>query len=164
MHKYCPIFVLECAATYICEKFLFGTLPLEIFCKKICEYISTEYKELSTQDVYEISENFLRVLSEGNIDDANAVLRSYAYERLSYTRNGKDRNWKSILFSPLKGNKKNRIDLKSIRINFQAYVFRHKHKQNIRMPEDWEIKNSNTSDFLKLMGSMEFSPFDILKT
>ena len=99
--------------------------------------MSAEYKELSTE--CKISENFLRVLSEGNIDDANAILRNYAYERLSYTRNGKDRNW-VILFSTLKGNKKIRIDLKSIRISFQAYVFRHKHKQNIEMPGDWETQ------------------------
>ena len=105
MDKHCPVFILECAATFICDNFLDGSLPLEIICKKVSEHIATEYKELPEEDLRDIAESFLRVLAEANVDEADVVLKSYAYERLTFRRSGKTRNWESMLFDPMKGQK-----------------------------------------------------------
>ena len=118
MDKHCPVFILECAATVICEKFLTGSLPIEIIAKKVNDHISTQFKEVPIEDLRDIVETFLRVLSEANVEEADLVLRNYAFERLSFRRNGKARNWDSILFDPMKGLKTFKLEMKLIRRNF----------------------------------------------
>ena len=162
MDKHCPVFILECAATFICENFLIGTLPIETICKKVCDHVSSEYRELPIEDLRDICESFLRVLAEANIEEADVVLKNYAYERLTFRRNGKERNWESLLFDPMKGLKNFRLDVKLSRRNFQAFLFRYKQQKRTGMPDGWELKNSKTNEFILKLGSIEFSPFDIV--
>ena len=162
MDKHCPVFILECAATFICENFLIGTLPIETICKKVCDHVSSEYRELPIEDLRDICESFLRVLAEANIEEADVVLKNYAYERLTFRRNGKERNWESMLFDPMKGLKNFRLDVKLSRRNFQAFLFRYKQQKRTRMPDGWELRNSKTNEFILKLGSIEFSPFDIM--
>jgi len=162
MDKHCPVFILECAATFICENFLIGTLPIDTICKKVCDHVSSEYRELPIEDLRDICESFLRVLAEANIEEADVVLKNYAYERLTFRRNGKERNWESLLFDPMKGLKNFRLDVKLSRRNFQAFLFRYKQQRRSGMPDGWELKNSKTNEFILKLGSIEFSPFDIM--
>ena len=162
MDKHCPVFILECAATFICENFLIGTLPIETICKKVCDHVSSEYRELPIEDLRDICESFLRVLAEANIEEADVVLKNYAYERLTFRRNGKERNWESLLFDPMKGLKNFKLDVKLSRRNFQAFLFRYKQQKRTGMPDGWELKNSKTNEFILKLGSIEFSPFDIM--
>jgi len=162
MDRHCPVFILESAATFVCDNFLTGTLPLDLICKKVCDHISKEYKELPLEDLQDVAEAFLRVLAEANVDEADIVLKNYAFDRLTFRRCGKDRNWESMLFDPMKGLKNFRLDMKLIRRNFQAFLFRYKQQNRTRMPESWELKNSKRNDFIKAMGSIQFSPFDIM--
>jgi hypothetical protein len=162
MDRHCPVFILEASATFVCDKFLVGTLPLDLICKKVAEHISREYKELPIEDLQDIAEAFLRVLAEANVEEADIVLKNYAYERLTFKRSGKERNWESMLFDPMKCLKTFKLDLKLIRRNFQAFLFRYKQRNRTGMPDSWELKNSKTNDFVKSLGSIEFSPFDIM--
>ena len=162
MDKHCPVFILECAATFICENFLIGTLPIDTICKKVCDHVSSEYRELPIEDLRDICESFLRVLAEANIEEADVVLKNYAYERLTFRRNGKERNWESLLFDPMKGLKNFRLDVKLSRRNFQAFLFRYKQQKRTGMPNGWELKNSKTNEFILKLGSIEFSSFDIM--
>ena len=162
MDKHCPVFILECAATFICENFLIGTLPIDTICKKVCDHVSSEYRELPIEDLRDICESFLRVLAEADIEEADVVLKNYAYERLTFRRNGKERNWESLLFDPMKGLKNFRLDVKLSRRNFQAFLFRYKQQKRTGMPDGWELKNSKTNEFILKLGSIEFSPFDIM--
>ncbi len=162
MDKHCPVFILECAATFICENFLIGTLPIDTICKKVCDHVSSEYRELPIEDLRDICESFLRVLAEANIEEADVVLKNYAYERLTFRRNGKERNWESLLFDPMKGLKNFRLDVKLSRRNFQAFLFRYKQQKRTGMPDGWELKKSKTNEFILKLGSIEFSPFDIM--
>ena len=162
MDKHCPVFILECAATFICENFLIGTLPIDTICKKVCDHVSSEYRELPIEDLRDICESFLRVLAEANIEEADVVLKNYAYERLTFRRNGKERNWESLLFDPMKGLKNFKLDVKLSRRNFQAFLFRYKQQKRTGMPDGWELKNSKTNEFILKLGSIEFSPFDIM--
>ncbi len=162
MDKHCPVFILECAATFICENFLIGSLPIDTICKKVCDHVSSEYRELPIEDLRDICESFLRVLAEANIEEADVVLKNYAYERLTFRRNGKERNWESLLFDPMKGLKNFRLDVKLSRRNFQAFLFRYKQQRRSGMPDGWELKNSKTNEFILKLGSIEFSPFDIM--
>ena len=75
MDRHCPVFILESAATFVCDNFLTGTLPLDLICKKVCDHISKEYKELPLEDLQDVAEAFLRVLAEANVDEADIVLK-----------------------------------------------------------------------------------------
>ena len=88
MDRHCPVFILEVAATFVCDNFLVGTLPLDLICKKVCDHISKEYKEMPLEDLQDVAEAFLRVLAEANVDEADEVLKNYAYQRLTFRRSG----------------------------------------------------------------------------
>ena len=51
----------------------------------------TEYKEFPVEDLQDIAEAFLRVLSEASVEEADIVLKNYAFERVTYRRKGKER-------------------------------------------------------------------------
>ena len=162
MDKFCPVFVLECAATYACENFLTGTLPLDLICKKISDYISSDYKEIDVEDLRDVSETFLRCLADAQVEEADIVLKNYAFDRLLFRRNGKQRGWDSLIRNPMKGLKEFNLDLKLIRRNFQAFIFRYKQKNLNKLPTDWSLRSFEENDFVKNMGHIEFSPFDIM--
>jgi hypothetical protein len=162
MDKHCPVFVLECAATFTCLNFLTGTLPLDLICKKVCDHINKEYKELLNEDLRDVAETFLRCLADANVEEADVVLKHYAFERLYYRRNGKERGWDSLMWNPMKGLKSLQLDLKLIRRHFQAFIFRYKQNKKHNLPADWEINKFEKNDFLKALGEIEFSPFDIM--
>ena len=114
------------------------------------------------EDLRDITESFLRVLADADVEEADIILRNYAFERITFRRTGKERNWESMLFDPMKGLKKFKLDAKLCRRNFQAFLFRYKQQKSNEMPENWELKSSKTNDFMIAMGSIEFSPFDVL--
>ena len=91
MDKHCPVFILECAATFACENFLVGTLPLDLICKKVCDHINSDYKELNIEDLRDVAETYLRCLADAKVDEADIKLLNYAYERIHFRRNGKER-------------------------------------------------------------------------
>jgi len=62
----------------------------------------------------------------------------------------------------MKGLKSFELDLKLVRRHFQAFIFRNKQRSTKRMPTGWEIKSFEHNDFIKFLGALEFSPFDIM--
>jgi len=66
MDRHCPVFILECAATFACEKFITGSLPLDLICKKISNNINTEYKKLQVNALRDVTETFLRSQADAN--------------------------------------------------------------------------------------------------
>lgn len=162
MDKHCPVFILECAASFACVNFLMGTLPLDLICKKICDHINKEYKELPIEDLRDAAETFLRCLADANVEDADIIFKNYIFERIYFRRNGKDRSWDSLMWNPMKGLKTFSLDLKLIRRHFQAFIFRYKQNKKPRIPSDWELSKCDANDFIKKLGKIEFSPFDIM--
>ena len=66
------------------------------------------------------------------------------------------------MWNPMKGLKSFQLDLKLIRRHFQAFIFRYKQNKKHNLPADWEINKFDKNDFLKALGQIEFSPFDIM--
>jgi hypothetical protein len=101
-------------------------------------------------------------LADANADDVDVILNNYAFERLNFRRGGKERSWTSLMWDPMKGLKSFELDLKLVRRHFQAFIFRNKQRSTKRMPAGWEIKSFEHNDFIKFLGALEFSPFDIM--
>jgi hypothetical protein len=114
------------------------------------------------EDLRDVAETYLRCLADANADDVDVILNNYAFERLNFRRGGKERSWTSLMWDPMKGLKSFELDLKLVRRHFQAFIFRNKQRSTKRMPTGWEIKSFEHNDFIKFLGALEFSPFDIM--
>ena len=140
MDKHCPVFVLECAATFTCINFLTGTLPLDLICKKVCDHINKEYKELLNEDLRDVAETFLRCLADANVEEADVVLKHYAFERLNY-REMEKKGVGILNVNPMKGLKSFQLDLKLIRRHFQALFLGTNRIKNIIYPPIGRLTN-----------------------
>jgi len=164
MNRYCPVFLIESVSAIAAEKFILAsTLPLDIFTKKLAEHLSKQYIEVNFQMLSKISENYLRVLSESNIDDADALLGSFVFNRINYfRRNGKKRSWGSALSNPSKGLKNLQFDFGLSRRNFRAFVYAYKnHAANTRS-DGWNLEKFEHEEFIRVIADFEYSGFDFL--
>jgi len=164
MNRYCPVFLIESVSAIAAEKFILAsTLPLDIFTKKLAEHLSKQYIEVNFQMLSKISENYLRVLSESNIDDADALLGSFVFNRINYfRRNGKKRSWGSAISNPSKGLKNLQFDFGLSRRNFRAFVYAYKnHAANTRS-DGWNLEKFEHEEFIRVIADFEYSGFDFL--
>ena len=164
MNRYCPVFLIESVSAIAAEKFILAsTLPLDIFTKKLAEHLSKQYIEVNFQMLSKISENYLRVLSESNIDDADALLASFVFNRINYfRRNGKKRSWGSAISNPAKRLKNLQFDFGLSRRNFRAFVYAYKnHAANTRS-NGWNLEKFEHEDFIRVIADFEYSGFDFL--
>ena len=117
---------------------------------------------MALEDLRDVAETYLRCLADANAEDVDLILKNYAFERLNFRRAGKERSWTSLMWDPMKGLKSFDLDLKLVRRHFQAFIFRNKQRNTKRMPSDWDLKTFEHNDFIKSLGNIEFSPFDIM--
>ena len=164
MNRYCPVFLIESTAAIAAERFILAsTLPLDVFTKKLAEHLSAHYMQINHQMLSKISENYLRVLAESNIDDAHEVLESFVFNRINYLRrNGKKRSWGSAISNPAKGLKSLRFDFGLSRRNFRAFVYAHKNHAANTHSNGWNLEKFDYVEFIREMGSFEYSGFDFL--
>ena len=164
MNRHCPVFLIESTSAIAAEKFITAsTLPLEIFNKKLAEHLSKHYVEVNYQMLSKVSENYLRVLSESDIHDADQLLGSFVFNRINYfRRTGKKRNWGSAISNPAKGLKNLQFDFGLSRRNFRAFVYAYKnHAANTRS-NGWNLQKFEHEEFIKAIGDFEYSGFDFL--
>ena len=110
-----------------------------------------------------MSENYLRVLSESNIDDADELLGAFVFNRINYfRRNGKKRSWGSAISNPSKGLKNLQFDFGLSRRNFRAFVYAYKnHAANTRS-DGWNLEKFEHEEFIRVIADFEYSGFDFL--
>jgi len=164
MNRYCPVFLIESVSAIAAGKFILAsTLPLDIFTKKLAEHLSKQYIEVNFQMLSKISENYLRVLSESNIDDADELLGAFVFNRINYfRRNGKKRSWGSAISNPSKGLKNLQFDFGLSRRNFRAFVYAYKnHAANTRS-DGWNLEKFEHEEFIRVIADFEYSGFDFL--
>jgi hypothetical protein len=164
MNRHCPVFLIESASAIAAERFILAsTLPLDIFTKKLSEHLSQQYIEVNFQMLSKISENFLRVLSESDIDDADELLRSFVFNRINYfRRNGKKRSWGSAISNPAKGLKNLQFDFGLSRRNFRAFVYAYKNHATNTHSNGWNLQKFEHEEFISEIGGFEYSGFDFL--
>jgi len=164
MNRYWPVFLIESTAAIAAERFILAsTLPLDVFTKKLAEHLSAHYMQINHQMLSKISENYLRVLAESNIDDAHEVLESFVFNRINYLRrNGKKRSWGSAISNPAKGLKSLQFDFGLSRRNFRAFVYAHKNHAANTHANGWNLEKFEYVEFIREMGSFEYSGFDFL--
>ena len=57
-------------------KFYNGNPTPDLICKKVCDHINKQYKELALEDLRDVAETYLRCLADANAEDVDLILKT----------------------------------------------------------------------------------------
>jgi len=146
----------------VADRYLSSNLEIETIAHKVSIFLQLNYSDENAQSIRTTAEEFMHSMLEAGIDNADVILLNYQYEKFVYKGNGKLRNWSPLLGDPLQSIKKRLYTPKSINRDFKAFVYRTKQSGAYNCPDGWSLSNQVSCSFLKDMGNLEVTAFDIL--
>jgi len=159
---FAPEFVFSIASAMVADRYLSSNLEIETIAHKVSIFLQLNYSDENAQSIRTTAEEFMHSMLEAGIDNADVILLNYQYEKFLYKGNGKLRNWSPLLGDPLQSIKKRLYTPKSINRDFKAFVYRTKQSGAYNCPDGWSLSNQVSCSFLKDMGNLEVTAFDIL--
>lgn len=159
---FAPEFVFSIASAMVADRYLSSNLEIETIAHKVSIFLQLNYSDENAQSIRTTAEEFMHSMLEADIDNADVILLNYQYEKFVYKGNGKLRNWSPLLGDPLQSIKKRLYTPKSINRDFKAFVYRTKQSGAYNCPDGWSLSNQVSCSFLKDMGNLEVTAFDIL--
>lgn len=159
---FAPEFVFSIASAMVADRYLSSNLEIETIAHKVSIFLQLNYSDENAQSIRTTAEEFMHSMLEAGIDNADVILLNYRYEKFVYKGNGKLRNWSPLLGDPLQSIKKRLYTPKSINRDFKAFVYRTKQSGAYNCPDGWSLSNQVSCSFLKDMGNLEVTAFDIL--
>ena len=159
---FAPEFVFSIASAMVADRYLSSNLEIETIAHKVSIFLQLNYSDENAQSIRTTAEEFMHSMLEAGIDNADVILLNYQYEKFVYKGNGKPRNWSPLLGDPLQSIKKRLYTPKSINRDFKAFVYRTKQSGAYNCPDGWSLSNQVSCSFLKDMGNLEVTAFDIL--
>lgn len=159
---FAPEFVFSIASAMVADRYLSSNLEIETIAHKVSIFLQLNYSDENAQSIRTTAEEFMHSMLEAGIDNADVILLNYQYEKFVYKGNGKLRNWSPLLGDPLQSKKKRLYTPKSINRDFKAFVYRTKQSGAYNCPDGWSLSNQVSCSFLKDMGNLEVTAFDIL--
>jgi len=159
---FAPEFVFSIASAMVADRYLSSNLEIETIAHKVSIFLQLNYSDENAQSIRTTAEEFMHSMLEAGIDNADVILLNYQYEKFVYKGNGKLRNWSPLLGDPLQSIKKRLYTPKSINRDFKAFVYRTKQSGAYNCPDGWSLSNQVSCSFLKDMGNLEVTAFDIL--
>ena len=159
---FAPEFVFSIASAMVADRYLSSNLEIETIAHKVSIFLQLNYSDENAQSIRTTAEEFMHSMLEAGIDNADVILLNYQYEKFVYKGNGKLRNWSPLLGDPLQNIKKRLYTPKSINRDFKAFVYRTKQSGAYNCPDGWSLSNQVSCSFLKDMGNLEVTAFDIL--
>lgn len=160
MSKYCPEWLVSATVALVAERYLASPLGLDLFAKKYAQILSERYAEIGPQVIEESAEGFLRVLAEADAEDANGVLRSYAFDRITRTANGEARRIKGMFSSALDGSRTPEYNVEQMIKSFRPFFFLLRSKPSLAAPASWSWKQIENGDWLSDLPEVEVNLFD----
>lgn len=146
----------------VADRYLSSNIEIETIAHKVSIFLQLNYSDENAQSIRTTAEEFMHSMLEAGIDNADVILLNYQYEKFVYKGNGKLRNWSPLLGDPLQSIKKRLYTPKSINRDFKAFVYRTKQSGAYNCPDGWSLSNQVSCSFLKDMGNLEVTAFDIL--
>ena len=159
---FAPEFVFSIASAVVADRYIRSNLEIETIAHKVSIFLQLNYSGENAQSIRTTAEEFMHSMLEAGIDNADVILLNYQYEKFVYKGNGKLRNWSPLLGDPLQSIKKRLYTPKSINRDFKAFVYRTKQSGAYNCPDGWSLSNQASCSFLKDMGNLEVTAFDIL--
>ena len=159
---FAPEFVFSIASAMVADRYFSSNLEIETIAHKVSIFLQLNYSDENAQSIRTTAEEFMHSMLEAGIDNADVILLNYQYEKFVYKGNVKLRNWSPLLGDPLQSIKKRLYTPKSINRDFKAFVYRTKQSGAYNCPDGWSLSNQVSCSFLKDMGNLEVTAFDIL--
>jgi hypothetical protein len=160
MSKYCPEWLLSATVALVAQRYLASPLGLDLFAKKYAQILSERYLEIGPDLIEQTAEGFLRVLAEAEADDADAVLRSYAFNRITRMGNGEPRRIKGMFSSALDGTKTEEYGLDQMIKSFRPFFFLLRSKPAMAAPVSWSWKQIENGEWIVDLPDVEVTLLD----
>lgn len=160
MSKYCPEWLLSATVALVAQRYLISPFGLELFAKKYAQILSERYLEIAPDTIEQSAEGFLRVLAEAEADNADEVLGSYAYHRITRAENGEPRKIKGLFSSALDGTKAPEYNVDLLIKGFRPFFFLLRSKPSIAAPKSWTWKQIENGEWITDLPEVEISLLD----
>ncbi|WP_439138969.1 hypothetical protein [Roseicyclus sp.] len=122
--------------------------------------MSERYLEIGPDLIEQSAEGFLRVLAEAEADNADAVLGSYAYHRITRAENGEPRRIKGLFSSALDGTRTEEYNIDQIVKGFRPFFFLLRSKPTMAAPMSWTWKQIENGEWITELPDVEISLLD----
>lgn len=160
MSKYCPEWLLSATVALVAQRYLASPLGLDAFARKFASILSERYADIGPDVIEQSVEGFLRVLAEAEVEDADVVLRSYAYHRVTRLDNGEPRRIKGMFSSALDGTRTEEYSVDLIVKKFRPFFFLLRSKPSMAAPATWSWKQIENGEWITELQDVEVSLLD----
>lgn len=160
MTKYCPDWLFSAVAALVAQRFLQSPLDLAVFARKYAELLSEHYIAVPPEHLEQTAEEFLRILSEVEADDADGALRSFAHDRLMRLPTGEVRRIKGLFRSALEGTRTCEYSVAATIKAFRPFYFMTRTKPDLIAPASWSWKHIPDGEWINALPEVEVSILD----
>ena len=149
MPKYCPQWLFDCITAQCGIDYIEIGHGLSFISKKYTDGLNEDYDGLSSKELEQNSEKFLRALSDYNINDKSInFLKTYIFYRFNYSNRYVKRNFNSIFLDPFVTKKKNNLENDEGLASLRAFIFEWRSKATVKVKKNWSL--GTQKEFKKL--------------
>jgi len=113
-------------------------------------------------EIEQCAEALLRTLSEVGVENADEILKSFEFIRLTTTDNTTPRKLKSMFSSALDGKNIKEFSPEETGKRFKAFLFLLRSKPVYMVKADWNWSKLQDGDWLSGLDAKEIDPFSFL--
>ena len=142
-----PDWVLGFTCSYIAFRFVTGNIPLQAFANKYSKSLSERYIDASSKKLLNVSQDMLYFLATFESLNHMAIVESYMFNSLNFTKRGRKRKIKTLFGSALDAKEQATTHQASIR-RFKNFVFQLRANDKYNAPEGWNLREEQGIDWL----------------
>ena len=145
--RFMPDWVLGCTCAHITIRFVNSTIPLQAFANKYSKPLSEKYADASSKKLMGISQDMLYFLATFESSNHMAIVESYMFNSLNFTKKGRKRKIKTLFGSALDAKEQATTHQASVR-RFKNFVFQLRSNDKYNAPEGWNLREEQGIDWL----------------
>jgi hypothetical protein len=145
--RFMPDWVLGFTCGYISFRFVTGSIPLQAFANRYSKLLSEKYTDASSKKLLHLSQEMLYFLATFESLNHMAIVESYMFNSLNFTKKGKKRKIKTLFGSALDGQKQATTHEASMR-DFKNFVFQLRANSNYSAPKGWNLRDEQGIEWL----------------
>ncbi len=140
MAKYCPSWVFDCIVAQCTIDVIKLGYGLDLICKKYADGLKDIYDDISSNELKNSTNIFLKLLSDYNINqDSIRFLQNFTYYRFIFINRYMKRNFKSIFSNPFTSRNKRIIEDEESLAYIQTFLFEWRSTANLKMAKGWSL-------------------------
>jgi hypothetical protein len=157
--RFMPEWVLGFTCAYISLRFVNGTIPLQAFTNKYSKSLSEKYADASSKKLIGISQDMLYFLATFESSNHMAIVESYMFNSLNFTKRGRKRKIKTLFGSALDAKEQATTHQASVR-RFKNFVFQLRSNDKYNAPEGWNLREEQGIEWLQDIYEQNIRPID----